>query len=319
MKKKLLSIFVAILILSSATSCSFVKIEVEEGEEKEKITDIQKEEETPNIVENTPEETEKEKEEIPQKEDEEKTEYLFTASDGTRILHSIDDSNYYTFTRSFAGTGFEREYYGIIDIDGNEIVAPTYDLLGWCSWHEVIYAEPFPEGTPDIIIDDDYKISVHYGHGAEGGGMYLYEKRTGKCFEVFGFGGLEFVQIQSIPELVPYYVYDDETPINEGYYESMIAEIPAYEELQEVLYNFGAGEFEFISDKGDTVSLGIINYVYPNFVNGYYIVRRGDKWGYIDGLGNEASEFIYDGAVQATSDGRAWVEHEGLWKVLKLK
>lgn len=318
MKKKLLSIFIVIFILFSSTSCSFVKIEIEQGEEKENITDTQKENENPGNVENIPEEKEKENEEIPQKDSEEKGDFLFTASDGTRILHAVDDSNYYVFTRSFAGTGLEREYYGIIDIDGNEIVAPTYELLGWCGWHEVIYAEPFPEGTPDVIIDDDYKISLHYGHGAEGGGMYLYEKKTGKCFFVAGFGGLEFQELQSIPEMTPYYVYDAETPIEVGYYEPMLGEIPDYAKIEEALYNFGEGEYEFVSDRGDTVSLGVANYVNP-FANGYYIVRRGDKWGYIDGLGNEASGFIYDDAAQATSDGRAWVEHEGLWKVLKLK
>ena len=53
-------------------------------------------------------------------------------------------------------------------------------------------------------------------------------------------------------------------------------------------------------------------------LNGYVVVRKGDKWGLIDFQGNTVFDVKYDGFSQADPKGRIWVMSDGKWTLVTL-
>ena len=239
--------------------------------------------------------------------------YVEETVDGTNfeITGQLESSEYVIYTVDGG------QHYGICNIHGRSVVDPIYTILGWCPWHEVVYAEPFPEGTEPVIISDKYKIDLHYGHGGFGDVFHIYDTNRDKMF--IGSVDMDAFYLNETDEIsagTPYILYRGDLPLSEGdFYPGAETE-----ELYYIIDNlvFGSAEYEYITRKGSTVNLGECERV-DGFTNDYMMVKRDGKIGFVDLGGNDACEFIYTDAMRAYNS-KAWVKApDGLWKVVKLK
>ncbi len=232
---------------------------------------------------------------------------LFTAPSDYEIDYTFDGTEFAVF---HIPTGEWTGVYGIIDLSGKVIIEPTYNLLGWCGQHGVLYADPFAEGDAPIYIDDTHKIDLHYGHGSGGSSNYIYSTASEKFYSAGGeYGAIYVAETATISEYMPYIITDISVAAG-SYYDGDGSQISA-------LLSAPSKEYAFVTDRGAEIMFEA-SYVQPRFVNGYMPIERGDKWGYIDLFGEDVSEFIYDGATNAHGD-KAWVLAEGEWKVISLK
>ncbi len=312
MKKRITALLISALILCTLmTSCKDTEKPEDTNNDTPDISESSNADSIPeNDDTNTPDTTPDNKEEAPKAPENTDGTALVTLDGGYEILSDIDGTRFYIFMKQ---TG-ELYYYGIIDIDGNIIVEPTYTTLGWCPEHEIIYAEPFSEGDEPVVLDENHKIDLHYGHGGWGEYQYLYDKASEKFFRYyFDFDAVTITEISEIEPLVPYIVYSGAEPMKEGDYYAFT------DTLYDILAELGGGaQYEFITDKGGTANLGKCSHV-SRFTNDYVHVRRDWKYGYVDGLGRESSEIIYDACGGAAYGGKAWVKKDGVWQVIKLK
>lgn len=331
MKNKLTALLLALLVFSgSAVSCGKNET-VNENESNETVNNTDTVQNTGNDVEkdkseektdsekNTenPPSDSKDKADTPDKSDDsENTDdkeeyvpvYLAKAPGGYELDYAIDGSEYSIFTTA------DGQSYGIIDINGNVAVKPEYSLLGWCGEHKVIYAEPFKEGDAPVILSENYKIDMHYGHGGWGEDYLLFDNSSGKMFSFyFDIDAVYVSEVTTLSINTPYINYTGDAEFTEGDF-TMGGEDGIYDTLNELIT--ADAEYEFITEKGSIVNLGECRYT-DGFVNGYMAVLKNGFYGFVDGLGKAASEFIYDDVTTAY-DGKAWVKKGGEWKVLVL-
>lgn len=229
---------------------------------------------------------------------------------GFEVVGELESSEYVIFT-------VDGEKFGIRDIASNVIVEPSFTILGWCPWHEVVYAEPFPEGTEPIVISDKYKIDVHYGHGSFGKGFYVFDSNTQSMFSASADIEVFYLdKVDTIPYDTPYRIYNGSTPLEDGEYYPGTDKEETYYALEKLI--FTGGECEYVTSRGSVVKLGECE-VANGFINDYMMVKRQGKIGFVDLAGNNACEFIYTDAMNAF-DSKAWVKTEdGIWKVVNLK
>ncbi len=309
MKKRITALLLCALVLSTLmTSC---KDKEKQNDIASNPTDISEGSNTDSIQENDDanisDVTPDNKEKIPESTGDT---VLTTLESGYEILSDIDGTRFYIFTKQ---TG-ERYFYGIMDIDGNIVVEPTYTTLGWCPEHEVVYAEPFAEGDSPVTLDENHRIDLHYGHGGWGTYEFLFDESSEKFFRYyFNFDEIVVEEISGIDPLVPYVIYDKAEPIKEGSYYAFT------DTLYDILAELGSDAvYEFVTDKGSTAEFREYDY-FSDFTNDYFYARSNWKYGYIDGLGRESSEIIYEACGGAAYGGKAWVKKDGVWQVIKLK
>ena len=77
------------------------------------------------------------------------------------------------------------------------------------------------------------------------------------------------------------------------------------------VHPFRAGEYKFINTRNEIEYIGSYDYV-DEFSEGYCIVKRNGKFGYIDKLGNLTINFIYESA-KAFKEGLALVQLDKKW------
>ncbi len=318
MKKRLLLIFAAAILAISAVSCkdtpdnlpkspSDSEVEsgatdTDNGNTESGNTEVEKTPEVPEVPE-VPEIVEPVGDTYSYEENTEANGYF-------EIVGELEDSEYVIFTNDF-------EKYGICDINGQTVVKPEYTTLGWCPWHEVVYAEPFAEGDEPVVISDKYKIDLHYAHGGFGRTTYLFDENASRMFTVGADIEVFYInEVETIPVNTPYICYSGDVKVEQG---------EAYpggdsEELYHILEAtvFGEADYEIITDKGSIVPLGKCANV-GFFKNDFLMLSRGGKFGFVNLFGKDACEFKYVNAIPAF-DSRAWVktENEG-WKVVNLK
>ncbi len=331
MKKKYLSLLLASLIIcTSAVSCK--NQDNTDDESTPPVSDEATDNGSENIAdessdtsnaESSDESTENTdaSQEADNSENDENTEpvqssdnFVYEAPEGFEIITTLNRSQYSVFSTE-TENGIRQ---GIVDITGKVVAEPEYTTLGYCPWHEVIYAEPFAEGDEPVIIDEKYKIDLHYGHGGSGYSYLIYSQDAGKMFECyFDMDCIEVDELQNFKALTPYICYSGETEITAGSY-YMGDGTGIYEMLDEIVYGASGAECEFISDIGSIVSLGKLDFI-PNtgFINDYMVICRDGKYGLVNGIGKECTQIIYE-AAQTAFDGRAWVKHEGIWKIAEL-
>ena len=73
---------------------------------------------------------------------------------------------------------------------------------------------------------------------------------------------------------------------------------------------------DFIYDASETSVVGYEECYSP--LNGYLIVRQGEKWGLLDTDGNIVLSPIFDGLSQVNEDGQLWVREDDQWGVMQL-
>lgn len=325
MKNRILLILALAVLTLSATSCIFIAkdintespLQVEDNKEETIQNTDNGENSTVESTENKTEDNLKENTEninnpVP---DTSKDTYYYveeTVNGGDfEITGQLESSEYVIYTND------NGEHYGICDMVCQVIVDPVFTILGWCPWHEVVYAEPFPEGTEPIVISDKYKIDVHYGHGGFGEEFYIYDSNTEKMYIASAdMDDFYLQEIEEIAEDTPYILYSGELPLSEGGYYPGSDKDELYYIIDDLI--FGSAEYEYMTRRGSTVNLGECERV-DGFTNDYMMIKRDGKIGFVDLGGNDACEFIYTDAMRAY-DSKAWVKApDGLWKVVNLK
>ncbi len=348
MKKKLFALLTATAILCTALfSCN--KVQNENSENNETPPAITNTENTENTntenestnAENVPDfiinDGENENENTQNTEREESMEKETTTFPEERILYTAPEnyenfeivstfnSSQYSF---FTAETKDGPRYGIINMSGEIVVQPTHTLLGYCDWHNVIYGDIYENDKP-VVIDEDYKIDLHYGHGGTMPTFYVFDKPAGRMFSyTFNYDSFVTKEVAAIDMLTPYAVYNGTERIKPDFgYDIRNGEI--YQTLVEYSLGYNEYEFpdgritdgaecEFISDIGSVVNLGKIDFISASgFVNDYMIVYKNGKASYINGIGKECTPAIFENAALAFGD-RAWVKHNGVWKIINL-
>ena len=253
---------------------------------------------TPEKSENVPEEDEKDSTPV----------FLASAPDGYEIVSSVAGSEFYIFSTN-GGTNF-----GVIDINGKVCAEPVYTTLGWCPWHNVLYAEPFPEGTAPVVLSEKYKIDVHYGHGGSGHQILIFDNNTQKLFEAyFDYDMVTVTALKTLKINTPYINYTGSTPISD---DDFTFEVDAlYDIISELA--FGSAEYEFVNGKGSIINLGVCDFL-EGFINGYTVICKDGEYGLVNEMGDYAAEPVYEKTITAF-DSKAWVKKDGKWQVLELK
>lgn len=342
MKKKTLSLFLAVALFAmSLAACGKDDTPIRSEEQplitntdKEENPDINNEEipETPvipDIIKDGDDEEQEDNTDKDEKPEQPDIDFLYTAPEdyeSFEIVQTFNGSQYSIFSTE-TENGLR---YGIINMSGEVVVQPTYTILGYCDWHGVIYAEPFAEGDEPIVLDEKYKIDLHYGHGGTGRTYYVFDKPAGKMFTYsFNYDCFETREVTAIDMLTPYVIYNGAERILSDNFSRLAPEGQIYQTLVEYSLGYNEYEFpdgritdgaecEFISDIGSIVNLGKLDYMpYAGFVNDYMVISRGGKLGFVNGIGKESVPTIFEGAGQAYGD-RAWVKHKGTWGIINL-
>lgn len=343
MKKKLFALLLALSLLSvSLVSCNKApEGNTEKDENIPPITNTDKEEtpdnnqeipetpEIPDIIKDGDDEKQEDNTEKDEKPEQPDIDFLYTAPEGYKdfeIVSTFNGSQYSFFTVETT----DGPRYGIINMSGEIVVQPTYTLLGYCDWHDVIYAD-LVEGDKPVVLDEKYKIDLHYGHGGTMPTYYVFDKVAGKMFTYsFNYDCFETREVTAIDMLTPYVVYNGTERILPDSYYSIETEGQIYQTLVEYSLGYNEYEFpegritdgaecEFVSDIGSIVNLGKLDYMpHAGFVNDYIVISRGGKLGFVNGIGKEVAPTVFENAGQAY-DGRAWVKHEGTWGIISLE
>lgn len=326
MKNKLLFILALAVLSLSVTSCVFIP----KNNDTKSLSDTKDNDE--EIVQNTDND-----EDTPDENDEEKTDdkQNENTQNNTDPVPKTAKDKYYYVEKNADDSDFEitgqlesseyviytndgGQHYGICNIHGRSVVDSVYTLLGWCPWHEVVYAEPFPEGTEPVIISDKYKIDLHYGHGGFGDDYHIYD--VNRDIMYIASIDMDAIYLQSLEGEIasdtPYILYRGNMSLSDGEYYPYSDAKNTYNIIENLI--FGSAEYEYITRRGSTVNLGVCEYV-DGFTNDYMMIKRDGKIGFVNLGGNDACEFIYTDAMRAYNS-KAWVKApDGLWKVVKLK
>lgn len=343
MKKKTLSLFLGVALFAmSLAACGKDDTPIRSEEnlppvtstDKAETPDINNEEITetpviPDIIKNGDDEKQEDNTDKDEKNEKPDIDFLYTAPEGYEsfeIVETFNGSQYSFFTTETT----DGPRYGIINMSGEIVVQPTYTLLGYCDWHDVIYAD-LVEGDEPIVLDEKYKIDLHYGHGGTMPTYYVFDKAAGKMFTyTFNYDCFETREVTTIAMLTPYVVYNGAERILPDSYYSIETDGQVYQTLVEYALGYNEYEFpdgkitdgaecEFISDIGSIVNLGKLDYVpHAGFVNDYMVISRGGKLGFVNGIGKDSTPTVFENASQAY-DNRAWVKYGGVWGIIGLE